>query len=87
MIDSSKLDCALQKLTRTLRVLCFAAWGATVVAFIDAAVAVDNGSPLVVVLDVVLFFVAAFQWANYLAACSTRTTLKIVRESLESKPS
>lgn len=77
-----KLEKALQGTRRDARRLLIVAWGMTLVAVVDGCVAVAVGRPLIILLDVFLFFGAAFQWACYLSVCSTMSALKHVQDAI-----
>jgi hypothetical protein len=81
MIDRVKLDEALQRQQRSSRYLLVAALGLTFAAVIDGCVAVASG-PLMIVLDVFIFFGAAVEWACYLSVRSTANALKAVQDAI-----
>ena len=78
-----KLDRALARKRRALRILLISAVGFTFAAVGEGCVGVAGGRPLTIVLVISFFFATGVQWSCYLSLLSSVQTLEVVRDAME----
>ncbi len=78
-----KLEQLLARRQRALRPLLIGAIGFTLIAVGDGLLAVEDGRPLIILLDMFCLTVAAFHWSSYLGVLSSISTLKVVQDAMD----